>query len=121
MHFQLIHRASPKFKDNVLCVTSLGGGPGTDIFAIMKSAVHMFDTPPSRFKFNVFDGVTKWESTLEELLEDSPHPPPDYTYFNLDLSRSAITPPRVSNELVSPSSVCLSVRKKRFARLRLLQ
>ena len=69
-------------------VTCIGGGPGTDIFAIIAAAEWLFDDhQPSFFRFHIFDSAAmEWKQTLDKLLVNSPHPSFDYSYNQLRLS-----------------------------------
>jgi hypothetical protein len=68
-----------------LTVTSLGGGPGTDLFCILAARRQIFDTPSSKFIFHIFDCAIEWESTLRSLLGDAQGLGFEFNYFKIDL------------------------------------
>ena len=76
-----------------LIVMSLGGGPGTDMFSIIASRNHIFEQPPSNFKFRIFDKATEWENTLRSLIGNNTVPGLKMSYHSLDLPRNVTLPP----------------------------
>jgi hypothetical protein len=70
-------------------ITSIGGGPDTDIFAIIATRSLLFHQPPASFHFDIFDCVLNWRMTLDDLVRNPPAPTGiTYTYAPLDLSPS---------------------------------
>ena len=67
-------------------VTCIGGGPGTDIFAIIAAAKWIFPYEPSPIRFHIFDrAANAWNQTLDQLLANIPHPSFDYAYHQLNI------------------------------------
>ena len=78
-------RASSTLSRDTCTVTSLGGGPGTDLFCILAARWQIFDTPPSKFIFDIFDCAIEWVSTLCSLLGDAQALGLEFNYFKIDL------------------------------------
>src|SRR5947207_4620647 len=78
-------RASSTLSGDTFTVTSLGGGPGTDLFCILAARWQIFDTPPSKFIFHIFDCAIEWASTLHSLLGDTQTLGLEFNYIKIDL------------------------------------
>ena len=48
-------------------VTSLGGGPGMDLYAVVGAQDELFNTRPESYNFKIFDKIEEWKWTFELL------------------------------------------------------
>lgn len=49
-------------------MTSIAGGPATDMFLVLAISKFIFQHAPSKIVFNIFDRFTCWEETVERFL-----------------------------------------------------
>jgi len=85
-----------------ISIVCIGGGPGTDVFAILAAQKQLFGDCPPTLKFHIFDQAgSQWKRTLDSLLAGAT-PKFDYQYYDLTLPSASVFP--YFEEAVTPLS-----------------
>ncbi|MDB5711627.1 MAG: hypothetical protein JWL96_3697 [Sphingomonas bacterium] len=63
------HIGAPLFSDTVMTVTSIGGGPGSELLGLLKYLSEASDEPKvKRIIYTVIDKERNWQHVLEEII-----------------------------------------------------
>lgn len=90
LQFWLI-RLSQFSENEEIAVTSIGGGPGTDFFALVAASRFLFPFEPT-FRVQIFDrAYSAWSDTWNKLLRAVNGFPAAASYHSLVLPDSGIT------------------------------
>ena len=58
------------FSTEKVTVTSIGGGPDTDLFGIIAGRKRLFEAQPDSFHFYFFDKEIEWRETADKVIGD---------------------------------------------------